>query len=109
MLNVAIATEIAGEQGRFAPIVSKSCEAAVGAGRCPLAQELGPSTVVAWYAVVRADEGECSRLRIEFRDRSAAGALIETRDLVFSERDPSDVRWASAGAVIAAFVAARDT
>jgi hypothetical protein len=108
MLTVAIATDIPGETGRAAPIVAKSCEAAVGAGRCPLAQDLAVSSIVAWYAIVRADDAEGSRLRIEFRDRLATGAVVETRDLVFSDRDNSDSRWASAGAVIAAFVAARD-
>ena len=108
MLNIAIVTDVRGEDARSAPIVSKSCEAAVGTGRCPLARDLGASSVVAWYAIVRADETEGSRLRIEYRDRSAQGALVETRDLVFSERDSSDSRWASAGTVIAAFVAARD-
>jgi hypothetical protein len=109
MLTVAIATDIPGETGRAAPIVAKSCEAAVGAGRCPLAQDLAASSVVAWYAVVRADDTEGSRLRIEFHDRLASGALVETRELAFSDRDSPDSRWASAGAVIAAFVAARDT
>jgi hypothetical protein len=108
MLNVAIATDIPGETGRAAPVVSKSCEAVVGTGRCPLSQDLGPSNIVAWYAVVRADDAEGARVRIEFRDRSLTGALVETRDLVFSERDAPDSRWASAGAVIAAFVTARD-
>src|SRR5262249_1016224 len=44
-----------------------------------------------------------------FHDRSASGALIETRTLSFREQDPPASRWASAGAVIAAFVAARDS
>jgi hypothetical protein len=109
MLSVAIATDIPAETGRAAPIVSKSCEAVVGAGRCPLAQDLAAPDIVAWYAVVRADDAEGSRIRIEFHDRQATGALVETRELVFSERDNADSRWASAGAVIAAFVVARDT
>ncbi len=58
--------------------------------------------------VVRAEDAEGSRIRIEFRDRSLTGTLVETRDLVFSERDAAESRWASAGAVIAAFVTARD-
>jgi hypothetical protein len=109
MLVVAIATDIPAETGRAAPIVSKSCEAAAGVGRCPLAQDLASSSIVAWYAIVRADDAEGSRLRIEFHDRQASGALVETRELAFSDRDNADSRWASAGAVIAAFVAARDT
>jgi hypothetical protein len=108
MLTVAIATDIPGEPGRVAPIVSKSCEAVVGDGRCPLALGLAGSSIVTWYAIVRADDAEPSRLTIEFHDRVATGAIVETRDLAFSDRDNPSSRWASAGAVIAAFVAARD-
>src|SRR6185369_15628127 len=46
--------------------------------------------------------------KIEFHDRNPSGVLLEIRALSFSERDPPETRWASAGAVIAAFVAARE-
>jgi hypothetical protein len=109
MLSVAIAVEVPGETGIAAPIVSTSCEAAVGAGRCPIARSLEPSSIVAWYAVVRSDDATGTRMKVELRDRSATGVLIETRDLVFAEHDKSESRWASVGAVIAALVAARDS
>jgi len=109
MLSVAIAIDMPADTGTAAPIISKSCEAAVGTGRCPLARDLKASSVVTWYAVVHSEDPEGARLRIELRDRSATGVLVETRDLVFSAHDKSESRWASAGAVIAALVAARDS
>ncbi len=109
MLSVAIAVDVPGEMGGAAPIISASCEAAVGAGRCPVARGLGPASVVAWYALVRSDEAAGKRLWVELRDRSATGAVIETRGLVFADVDDVRSRWASVGAVIAAFVAERDS
>jgi hypothetical protein len=88
--------------------VARSCEQAIGQGRCRVASELGPAAVVTWYALIRSAEGETTTLTIEFRDRSERGAVIETRDLSFAASDSEQSRWASAGAVIAAFVAARD-
>jgi hypothetical protein len=108
MLSVAIALEPPAESASAVEAVAKSCERAIGAGRCRPAAGLAGGTVVTWYAVVVVDP-ETSELAIQFRDRNASGALIETRALSFSERDSSESRWASAGAVIAAFVAARDS
>jgi hypothetical protein len=109
MLSVAIAVDVPGDMGSVAPIISASCEAAVGAGRCPMASSLGPANVVAWYAIVRSDDSAATHLWVDLRDRSATGALIETRALVFADYDDSKSRWASVGAVIAALVAARDS
>jgi hypothetical protein len=109
MLNVAIAVDVPGEMGSAAPIISASCEAAVGAGRCPTASSLGPASVVAWYAIVRSDDVTGTHLSVELRDRSATGAIIETRQLVYADYDGAKSRWASVGAVIAAFVADRDS
>jgi len=109
MLSVAIALDPPAESAPEAVrMVAKSCEEAIGDGRCRAASELKPSAAVAWYAVIRPEEPDLSRLRVEFRDRSHEGALIEARTLTFSERDSVKSRWASTGAVIAAFVAARD-
>jgi len=109
MLNVAIATDVPGDGAGIAAIISTSCEAAVGASRCPVAKDLKVSSVVAWYAIVRSEDAEGSRLRIELHDRSPTGVVVETRDLTFSENDRRESRWASAGVVIAALVAARDS
>ncbi len=110
MLSVAIAIEPPTESApAVVQAVARSCEQAIGEGRCKVASDLPPSSVVTWYALIRAPEARpSSELSIEFHDRSERGALIETRALSFGERDSEQSRWASAGAVIAAFVAARD-
>jgi hypothetical protein len=105
VLSVAIALEPPIEPAR-AVVVADSCEASLGKGRCRVADELRPGGVVAWYALVQSDEGS-NQLRIEFRDRSANGTVIETRELALPQAG-DEQRWASVGAVIAAFVAARD-
>ncbi len=107
MLSVAIALEPPAESAAVRA-VAQSCEEAIGEGRCPAAAELAPAAVVSWYALIRAEDPNTPELTIEFRDRSASGTLIETRVMAFSERDNPNSRWASVGAVIAAFVAARD-
>ena len=107
MLSVAIALEPPSESAA-ARAITQSCEGAIGEGRCHNAAELGPATVVAWYALVRVGDASASELKIEFHDRNPSGVLLERRALSFSERDPPETRWASAGAVIAAFVAARE-
>jgi len=108
MLSVAIALEPPTESA-VVRAITQSCEEAIGAGRCPDAAQLAPAAVVSWYALIRTEDPTAPELKIEFRDRSASGALIETRTLSFSERDNPKSRWASVGAVIAAFVAARDS
>jgi hypothetical protein len=107
MLSVAIALEPPSESAA-ARAITQSCEDAIGEGRCHDATELRPATVVAWYALVRVGEPNAAELKIEFHDRNPSGVLIEARVLSFSERDTLETRWASAGAVIAAFVAARE-
>jgi len=108
MLSVAIAVE-----PPLDPVIvhdiSVSCEEAIGANRCPDAQTLPPTAVVSWFALVRVDAPNAAVIRIEFHDRSRSGTLIESRSLSFSERDEPQSRWASVGAVIAAFVATRDS
>ncbi len=107
MLSVAIALEPPAEVAAVR-VVTQSCEEAIGAGRCPAAEDLAPATVVSWYALIRAADPGAPELTIEFHDRNASGTLIETRVMAFSERANPKSRWASVGAVIAAFVAARD-
>ena len=69
-----------------------------------MAAELRPASVVSWYARVIVEAPNVPELKIEFHDRSASGTVIETRLLAFSELDDPKSRWASVGAVIAAFV-----
>jgi hypothetical protein len=106
VLSVAIALEPPIEPARV-HLIAESCEASLGKGRCRVADELRPGSVVAWYALVQSDEGS-NQLRIEFRDRSANGTVIEARELALPPPTGDEQRWASVGAVIAAFVAARD-
>lgn len=109
MLSVAIAIEPPSESAAaVVQAVARSCEQAIGEGRCRVASEVSSSSVVTYYAVIRSPEGDAATISIEFHDRSQQGALIETRELSFTERDSERSRWASTGAVIAAFVAARD-
>jgi hypothetical protein len=109
MLNVAIAVDAAaGYPPRADAIVSAACEEVIGAHRCPVARDLGPGDVVAWYALVRPGDGGPASVHLEFRDRSAGGVLIEERSLTFSPHDPAETRLSSVGSVIAALVAARE-
>ena len=85
--------------------VVRSCNAALGRGRCVLGRP-EPDQPFEWVAVVRWDPGY-RRLRIELRRRSVEGELVESRDLAFTGSDATGDRWASAGVVIAALVAAR--
>lgn len=91
-----------------ADAATRSCENAIGSGRCLLANQVDRRVGTSWYARVRPDELEPTTLRIEFKARSASGALFAQRTLAFSERDGPESRWASAGLVIAGLVAAED-
>lgn len=107
MLSVAIAVEPPTEA--VVQAIAQSCEEAIGEGRCPNSAQLSPQAVVPWYALVRVEDPNAPELKVEFHDRSASGTLIETRTLSFAAEDPRVSRWATVGAVIAAFVAARDS
>lgn len=108
MLSVAIALEPPTESA-VVRAIAQSCEEAIGEGRCPDAAQLSPGSVVSWYALIRVGDSSAPELKIGFYDRSPSGTLIEERTLAFSGRDNPNSRWASVGAVIAAFVAARDS
>lgn len=108
MLSVAIALEPP-QPAEVVQQVTQSCEEAIGRGRCLAAEDVEPGSVVTWHALLVSSEPKMPELRIEFRDREGTGTLIETRVLTFGGRDAAHSRWASAGAVIAAFVAARDS
>lgn len=109
MLNVAITVDSPTNYGaRSASVVSAACEEVIGQDRCPLASELPPGTVVAWYAVVHPFDRDLTSVRVEFHDRSADGVLIEERVLVFPAADDQHSRYASIGSVVAAMAAARE-
>jgi hypothetical protein len=109
MLNVAIAVDSATDYGPQAvQVVAAACEEVIGAHRCPVASDLPPGGVTAWYAVVHPNDRGLSSVRIEFRDRSADGVLIEERVLTFSAQDSLQSRLISVGSVVAALAAARE-
>src|SRR5439155_19296103 len=109
MLNVAIAVDSATDYGPEAvqPIVL-ACEEVIGEHRCPAATELGPGMVTAWYAVVHPNDPAFGSVRIEFRDRTADGTLIDERLLTFPRGTSQQNRLASIDSVIAALAAARE-
>jgi len=109
MLNVAISVDSPTDYGPHADrVVAAACEEVIGEQRCPVAGELEPGTVAAWYAVVHPSDRGLGSVRIEFRDRTADGVLIEERSLTFGAHDSLKSRLASAGSVIAALAAARE-
>ena len=109
MLNVAIAVDSATDYGpRAVEVVAAACEEVIGAQRCPVAGELQAGAVAAWYAVVHPSDRGLGSVRIEFRDRTADGVLIEVRSLTFSAHDQLESRLMSVGSVIAALAAARE-
>ena len=109
MLNVAISVDSDTDYGpRAVQVIAAACEEVIGEERCPAASDLAPGTVAAWYAVVHPNDRALSSVRIEFRDRTADGVLIEERSLQFSSQDSQRSRLASVGSVIAALAAARE-
>jgi hypothetical protein len=109
MLNVAIAVETTTSYGSDAVlVVAGACDEVLGEGRCPVASALKSGTVTAWYALVHPNDPGLSSARIEFRDRTADGVLIEERLLEFPPNEPLSSRLASLGSVIAALAAARE-
>ncbi len=109
MLNVAIAVDSPNDYGPNADqVVAAACDEVIGVGRCPVARELAPGSVAAWYAIVHPRDRALDAVHVEFRDRTADGVLIEQRELSFSAQDSLQSRLESVGSVIAALAAARE-
>lgn len=109
MLNVAIAVDAPTDYGPQAvQVIVAACEEVIGEQRCPAAAELAPGMVTAWYAVVHPGDPALGSVRIEFRDRTADGTLIEERALSFAPSANPQSRLTSIGSVIAALAAARE-
>jgi hypothetical protein len=109
MLNVAIAVDSATDYGpETVQAIVVACEEVIGEHRCPAATELGPGMVTAWYAIVHPNDPVFGSVRIEFRDRTADGTLIDERSLTFPRGTSQQNRLASIGSVIAALAAARE-
>jgi hypothetical protein len=109
MLNVAIAVDSSTDYGPQAVhVIVAACEEVIGEQRCPAASELGPGMVTAWYAIVHPNDPALGSVRIEFRDRTADGTLIDERSLTFPRGTSQQSRLTSIGSVIAALAAARE-
>jgi len=109
MLNVAIAVDSGNDYGPDAVhLIVAACEEVIGQDRCPAARDLGPGMVTAWYAVVHPNDPALGSVRIEFRDRTSDGTLIEERSLTFPGGASREARLVSIGSVIAALAAARE-
>src|SRR5438132_1127016 len=109
MLNVAVALDSATDYGpETVHVIVAACEEVIGEDRCPAATELGPGMVTAWYALVHPNDPALGSVRIEFRDRTADGILIEERLLTFPQGANQRSRLLSIGSVIAAMAAARE-
>jgi hypothetical protein len=109
MLNVAIAIDAPTDFGPgAAAVVASACEEVIGQGRCPVAADLPRGAVAAWFALVHPDDAALSSVRIDFRDRTAEGVLIDQRALAFTGREDLRARLVSVGSVIAALAAARE-
>jgi hypothetical protein len=109
MLNVAIAVDSPTDYGPQAlQIIVAACEEVIGEQRCPAASELAPGMVTAWFAVVHPGDPALGSVRIEFRDRTANGTLIDERSMTFAKAASQQSRLTSIGSVIAALAAARE-
>jgi hypothetical protein len=81
-----------------------TCNAALGPKKCELASE---GAGARWYAVVRFDAERGSVLTIQLFDGNIDGIRVANSELEFKDRDTELERWASAGVVVAALVAAQ--
>jgi hypothetical protein len=109
MLTIGVFVDAAPPIAAYSePAVTESCEAVVGRARCPATRSLPEPQITTWVVVIRPHDEQWSRVSLGFHDRTAQGVLLEQRELGFSARDALEDRWVSTGAVVAAFVAARD-
>jgi hypothetical protein len=81
-----------------------TCNAALGPEKCVLASD---GVSAHWYAVVRFDPERKAVLTIQLYDGSTQGIRVASSELEFKDRDTELERWASAGVVVAALVAAQ--
>jgi hypothetical protein len=113
-ISVAIHTQLTGaaSPGSTAPLsvwAKRSCDAALGEGRCrlevPSADGASDSDEPDFEATVVAKDEKLDEARVEIR-RRADGPVMVTRDVTFAAEDSTKERWASTGVLIAALVVA---
>jgi hypothetical protein len=84
------------------------CEKALGAGRCRPSTDGSESAESRYYALLQTDDTRLQTATIELHRAAPGGAVVAHRDLVFSEQDAPESRWAAVGLVVAGLVAAQD-
>ena len=100
----AVVVDVPPVEAEAAERTLATCNAALGAEKCALASD-GVSGH--WYAVVRFDTERRAVLTIQLFDHGSEGPRVASSELEFKDRDTELERWASAGVVVAALVAAQ--
>lgn len=103
-MNFAVVVDVPPIEASAAASVLSTCNAALGAQHCAIA---GPDVSGQWYAVVRFAPEQSTVFRIELHDGTPSGTQVAASQLEFKDRDSERERWASAGVVVAALVAAQ--
>ena len=107
----AVVLDVPPVEAEAAQRALKTCNAALGPQKCELATDANEASNGAparWYAVVRFDPERRAVLRIQLYDGNSEGVRVATSQLEFKDRDTEVERWASAGVVVAALVAAQN-
>jgi hypothetical protein len=103
-MNFAVVVDVPPIEASAAASVLSTCNAALGAAHCAIAS---PEAIGQWYAVVRFAPDQNTVFTIELHDGTANGTQVAASQLEFKDRDSERERWASAGVVVAALVAAQ--
>ena len=103
-MNFAVVVDVPPIEASAAASVLSTCNAALGAQHCAIA---GPEVSGQWYAVVRIAPEQSTVFRCELHAGTPNGTQVAASQLEFKERDSERERWASAGVVVAALVAAQ--
>jgi hypothetical protein len=84
------------------------CEQALGASRCRRWGDVSEARGKRYYALLRAEDARLQTATVELHRSTPEGEIVAQRELVFSEHDALESRWASVGLVVAGLIAARD-
>ncbi|HEY3256995.1 MAG TPA: hypothetical protein VGJ91_23725 [Polyangiaceae bacterium] len=104
----AVVVDVPPVEATAAARTLETCNAALGPGQCALAEtNPGAESAAHWYAVVRYGAQGQAKLTIELYEGNRGGNRVASSELEFKERDSPEERWASAGVVVAALVAAQ--
>jgi len=103
-MGPTVVVDVPSVQAAAAERALETCNGALGSGACALANEGGSAR---WYAVVRFDPERQAVLLIQLYDGNTEGERVASTQLEFKDRDSELERWASAGVVVAALVAAQ--